>query len=261
MNKMLFAQVVNLSIILVIGVIFNACQTTPTGSETPSETVNNPEPPNCTPAEQVSRDEVIAIAEAYRTWQWQPSKENAFHGNDSNGIRVDTPDHQFKPSGGIRPGWWQPEKINIGIPYQWGGFDTPQSFSESIAQGKYAGDVYTSAKRQQLNDAVSTQACGVDCSGFVSRCWRLKRAYSTRELPTICAQLASWDELKKGDIVNKHNDHVLIFEHWIDTDKKNKFMAYETGCPPTWKVLRHPIDVSYVKGLGYSPHRYRNIRD
>ena len=34
--------------------------------------------------------------------------------------------------------------------------------------------------------AVSRFAAGVDCSGFVSRCWRLDRPFSTRELPALC---------------------------------------------------------------------------
>ena len=237
--------------------VFLQVSCTSTSTSVPTTTFNKAAP-NCSPATSVSRDEVIAIAETYRTWQWIPTTSNSFHGFDQKGIRVDTPDHQFKPDNGIRPGWWKPGQTNVGIPYKWGGFDSPQSFSEKIKSGKYAGDIYTQQKRQQLNDAVSDETCGVDCSGFVSRCWRLAQPYSTRTLPNICTALPSWDDLKKGDIVNKSNDHVLIFEHWLD-ESKTRFMAYETGCPPTWKVLRHPIQVNYVKGLGYLPYRYNNI--
>ncbi|MEM7012508.1 MAG: hypothetical protein AAF585_13610 [Verrucomicrobiota bacterium] len=213
------------------------------------------------PANHVGRQESIAIAESYRIHRWQPTPRNAFHGADRRGIRVDTPDIRFRPTDGMtRPGWWRPNRPNVGIPYQWGGFDTPQSFDAALRRGAYAGDIYTEAKRAALDDAVSQEACGIDCSGFISRCWRLDRSYSTRELPGLCDELESFDELLPGDIVNKHNDHVLLFVDWIN-ERRTHFMAYETGSPPTWKVLRHPIEVAYVEGLGYRPFRYKRIID
>ncbi|MFT5468945.1 MAG: hypothetical protein ACI8UO_004058 [Verrucomicrobiales bacterium] len=215
--------------------------------------------PDCSPKSSVGRSECIAIAESYRTHNWRPADRNAFHGYDKKGIRVDTPDHRFRPNDGkTRPGWWRAGRANVGVPYQWGGFDTPDSFDAALRSGKYAGDVYTDAKRAALDDAVSEEACGIDCSGFISRCWRLDRSYSTRELPGLCEPLDSFQQLLPGDLVNKHNDHALLFVDWHDSEKKH-FMAYETGSPPTWKVLRHPIEVAYVKGLGYKPYRYRNI--
>ena len=58
--------------------------------------------------------------------------------------------------------------------------------------------------------------------------------------------------------MNKHNAHALLFVRFLDAEK-TRFLAYETGSPPTWKVLKHSIQVAYVKGLGYLPYRYRNI--
>ncbi|MEZ5302535.1 MAG: hypothetical protein R3F11_18155 [Verrucomicrobiales bacterium] len=212
------------------------------------------------PAAQVSRTEALRIAEAYRLHAWVPGKANAFHGFDAHGIRVDTPDIDFQPGGETRPGWWIAGRRNIGIPYQWGGFDTPATFDAKLRRGFYAGDIYTAQKRRELDDAVSAQACGIDCSGFISRCWRLGRSFSTRELESLCTPLPDFADLRPGDLINKPNVHALLFERFTD-ESKTVFQAYETGSPPTWKVERHTIPVDYVKGLGYRPFRYRRIID
>ena len=209
------------------------------------------------PAAYVTRAETVEIAEAYRSHRWKPTPQNIFHGWDKEGIRVDTPDIAFFADQS-RPGWWRAGKSNEGIPYQWGGFDTPHQFDAKIRMGFAGGDVYSKEKRRLLEDGVSTRACGIDCSGFVSRCWRLERSYSTRELAGLCSELPSFQDLKMGDLVNKTNVHALLFVEWLN-EEKTHFMAYETGAPPVWKVLAHPIEVAYVEKSGYRPFRYQNI--
>ena len=211
------------------------------------------------PITSVSRQDVLKIAEAYHSHRWVPSEANIYHGVDADGIRVDTPDIDYTDPGAERPGWWMSNKKNIGIPYMWGGFDTPESFDQKLSSGLYAGDIYSSEKRRLLDDGVSLQACGIDCSGFISRCWRLERSFSTRELPGLSDELASFNDLQPGDIVNQSNVHCLLFVKFLDSDRK-RFLAYETGSPPSWKVLKHPISVDYVKRLGYRPYRYKNIQ-
>lgn len=211
------------------------------------------------PTPSVTPEQSLAIAKAYYEHTWRPTEANAFHGDDAEGIRVDTPDIAYTDPGAIRPGWWEPNRKNVGIPYMWGGFDTPESFDAKVSRGFYAGDIYSQHKRDRLDDAVSKQTCGIDCSGFVSRCWRLDRSYSTRELPSLCIPLDSFDDLRPGDLVNKRNVHALLFVRFTD-ENKTHFLAYETGSPPSWKVLFHPIEVEYVRGLGYSPYRYRGMQ-
>lgn len=206
----------------------------------------------------VTRRESLLIAHAYHNHVWTATERNVFHGIDPDGIRVDTPDSAFRPQGAL-PGWWVPGQVNQGIPYQWGGFSSLKEFDRGIAKGKFAGDIYTSEKRTKLYDAVSRHALGVDCSGFVSRCWRLPRSFSTRELPTLCDELSSFDELQPGDIVNTHNNHVAMFSQWADTQRKF-FFAFETGSPPTWKVQHHTLGCEYLAQLGYRAYRYRNMR-
>jgi hypothetical protein len=215
---------------------------------------------DCSPAPSVSRQEILAIAHSYQKLQWTPTEDHVFHGADEYGIRVDTPDVSYGGPGAIRPGWWKPGEMNTGMPYQWGGFDTPAQFLKKLRKGYYAGDVYTQDKRDALYAAVSRQACGIDCSGFISRCWRLDRAYSTRELPSLCEPLNDYNELLPGDILNKHNVHALLFLRFTD-NSKSTLLGMETGSPPSWKVLAHPIPVTYLQGLSYKPYRYRGIRE
>ena len=237
-------------IFLLLLMVLPACRV----ARTPSGTVD------VSPAPSVTRAEALAIAEVYRTHGWRPDPRNVRHGFDARGIRVDTPDRDFKPVGGIRPGWWIPNEWNEGIPYQWGGFDSPAQFDAKVAAGYAAGDVYTPEKRAALYDAVSLEACGVDCSGFISRCWRLPRPYSTRELPDLCESRADFASLAPGDILNKTNEHVLLFIAWAD-EEKSRLYAYETGSPPTWKVECHLMPTDFLIRTGYQPFRYRGMRE
>ncbi|MCB1095736.1 MAG: hypothetical protein KDN22_09195 [Verrucomicrobiae bacterium] len=256
MNNARIAESLLWTLLIVSGISFTGCSHIPvSASRSVAATVD------FSPAASVSRTESIRIAEAYRTHRWRPASHNAFSGIDATGVHVQTPDIAFQPTDpDSRPGWWVPNESNTGIPYQWGGFDTPQEFDRKVAAGFYAGDIYTAAKRKALDDAVSAKACGIDCSGFISRCWRLDRSYSTRELASLCQPLPDFASLKQGDLVNKTNAHALLFVRFLDAEK-TRFLAYETGSPPTWKVLKHPIQVDYVKGLGYLPYRYHHIRE
>jgi cell wall-associated NlpC family hydrolase len=204
----------------------------------------------------VTRAECMDIADAYRLHRWTPSAANVRHCCDAKGIRVDTPDVSYNPNGAV-PGWWTPGTVNEGVPYQWGGFSSIKEFDAGVAQGRAAGDVYTGEKRRLLDDAVSADAVGIDCSGYISRCWKLPQTYSTRELPLVCTKI-TWDELKPGDILNTHNAHCVLFAGWLD-GKRTVLLAYETGCPPTWKVVRHGLDAEALKKLGYACFRYNGM--
>lgn len=206
----------------------------------------------------VTPDECLRMAESYRSHRWTATAANLRHGIDSHGISIDTPDIGYQKAGAI-PGWWRVGSVNVGVPYQWGGFCTLAEFDDGLRTGKAAGDVYTSEKRRLLDDAVSQEAVGIDCSGFISRCWKLPRSFSTRELAALCVPLATWDEMRPGDILNTYNAHCLLFAGWVDQSHK-ELIAYETGCPPDWKVVSHSIDVAWLKGIGYKPFRYKNMR-
>lgn len=211
-----------------------------------------------TPPSSLTPEECLAIAESYRTHRWKAEARHVRHGRDAQGIRVDTPDISYRPSKGLG-GWWRPGEINEGIPYQWGGFDTLAQFDAKLRAGAAAGDVYTPEKRQLLEAGVSRDAAGVDCSGFVSRCWKLPTACSTRTLPSLCNLVPSWADAQPGDIFNTHNAHVMLFAGWADP-KHERAIVYETGRPPAWKVVRHEVETAWLRRQGYQLWRYRGMK-
>ena len=206
----------------------------------------------------VTRSDCMATAERYRTHRWMPTERNVLHGPDPDGIRVDTPDTGYRVPGAFA-GWWTPGQWNEGMPYQWGGFATPEQFDRGIAEGRAAGDVYTAEKRRLLDAAVSRHATGIDCSGFISRCWRLPRSYSTRELQGIC-ETVSWEQLQPGDVLNTWNAHVMLFAGWADAGR-TRLTLYEAGYPPHWLVIRREARVADLQSAGFTPLRYRGMRE
>jgi len=206
---------------------------------------------------QVTPSESLAIAEAYANHAWRPFARNVLHGTDEEGVRVDTPDAGFRPDSG-RNGWWIPGEVNEGIPYKWGGFDDPASFDAAIAAGRAAGDVSTPAKRAADNAAVSTQAAGVDCSGFVSRCLKLPSVHDSARLPTVCDVLADPMELRPGDLLNIPRRHVLLVAGWARPDRSWIYF-YETGGIPQWKPALKEAPLTALLALGYTPLRYRGM--
>ncbi len=91
---------------------------------------------------------------------------------------------------------------NAEIPYKWGGFNTLSGFASGLAKGRYAGDIDCNSS--------STYAVGVDCSGFVSRCWQLTSHYTTSEMPDITTPYSTWDSLRPADAILR-SGHVRMF--------------------------------------------------
>lgn len=82
------------------------------------------------PASSVTRREALAASRAYTSMIWRGSLRNVRHGTDGDGIRTDTPD--ASAAGDDAGAWWKPGMRSIGMPYKWGGFDTPRQFSERL---------------------------------------------------------------------------------------------------------------------------------
>jgi hypothetical protein len=209
------------------------------------------------PAATVRRMDAINTAYTYSRVEWLPEARHQKHGRDQDGVQVHTPDATLS-SHGFSNGWWQTGKVASGVAYQWGGFDTPRQFLASLERGEYAGDISTAEKRRLGDAGTSKETCGIDCSGFVSRCWRLPRPYSTKELPSICDKLASWDELKPGDILLNDRHVVLFAKHSMSG---RSVYVYEAGPFPVWRVNAAEIPTDYLMERGYAPWRYRGIRD
>ena len=237
------------AVILAVSLLLAACGSVPEHAA--------PIPPA---APQVTRAEVRRIADAYTRLTWNGEHRFAQHGNDPDGQRVDTPDKWARKSLGSR--FWWTRGSNTGMPYKWGGFDTPQEFLARLHSDAtvYAGDYASEGKIAGGDSAVSRYAAGIDCSGFVSRCWRLERPYSTRELGALCRPLESADELKPGDIMLLPGVHVWLFMGWKDATHALMLIA-ESGGVPEWNCAYKYVDTQHFLDEGYRPYRYRRIKD
>lgn len=208
-------------------------------------------------AQSVTRAESIKIAESFIQHRWHASAKNVRHGKDSDGVEVHTPD---RDGGRCEPldECWVPDAENIGVAYKWGGYDSPESFTAGILAGKTAGDVYTDEKRRRPGKMVSSEAVGIDCSGFIGRCWKLTARPSTNSFPSICRKLSSTAELEPGDIMNRENVHVYLFVKWLDAEKERALFCEAS---PFSKTVASEREVRAMAAGGYQPLRYRHIRD
>ena len=171
---------------------------------------------------------------------------------------VHTADAGYADSSGRR-GWWLPGEVNVGIPYKWGGFDDAASFDGAVARGLAAGDVSSPEKRRLGNSAVSAEAAGLDCSGFVSRCLRLPTVHDTEQLPALCSELSSPQDLRPGDLLNIPRRHVLLCAGWATPDRKWIYFYETGGLPDYWRPGLKQASLEKLLELGYRPLRYRGM--
>lgn len=208
-------------------------------------------------ADSVTRAEALKIAETFILHRWTAAPHNLRHGRDSAGIEIHTPD---RPGGHGDPAGdcWEPGAQNTGMAYKWGGFDTPASYDAGLRKGKAAGDVYTAEKRRRGGAAVSGDAVGIDCSGFISRCWKLPGKHSTSTLASLSRRLPSASALRPADVMNTAGGHVLLFVRWVD-DEKTRALFYEAAPFSKTRATERPI--AGMVSEGYVPLRFRHITD
>ena len=193
----------------------------------------------------VTRAEVLETAAAYAAHEWQASPANVFHGKDAEGVPVDTPDEAYS-----KGGWASDGRTNVGVPYQWGGASSIAEFDRGVAAGRPAGHVVKrrdSAKRPEP----SVYPVGVDCSGLVSQCWRLEPRRSTYDLELVCQRLASYDDLRPGDVLNRAYRHVVIFKEYVDDDHI-RVRVYEAAGPHVREAV-YDVERFQREGLRAAP--------
>jgi type IX secretion system substrate protein len=145
-----------------------------------------------------------------------------------------------------------PARLRVGpnarVPYKWGGFNTLTQFDVGLVQGKYAGDINT--------NGVSSYAVGVDCSGFVSRCWQMSYHASTSYMPNITNLYSNWSNLKPGDAIHKVG-HVRLY---ISTQPNGRIKVVESTTGHSIYGVGYynyaPSDLSE-----YAPRYYTNMVD
>jgi hypothetical protein len=198
-----------------------------------------PENPQTAPAPKgVTRDEALAIADTYVQHVWNCRAENLTNGRITvNGIEVETPP-------------WIEIGQNQKIPYKWGGFHTLDQYDSGLLNNKYAGDIATSG--------VSSAAVGVDCSGYVSRCWKLIKHYSTTDMnsnTTLFTKILDWNQFLPADAMHKVG-HVRL---GVARNADGSILAVEAaGSSTGWKVdyrnytLANLSDYTLLKYTGMS---------
>ncbi|MFC1483490.1 T9SS type A sorting domain-containing protein [Candidatus Neomarinimicrobiota bacterium] len=184
--------------------------------------------PTVTPGEALSK------ADTYVQHAYTVTSANITNGRilDPNGAEVETPEW-------VRPGIVSP------VVYQWGGFYTLTEFDAGLAIGRYAGDKATTG--------VSAYAVGVDCSGFVSRCWNLPYQFSTRMMDDeITIAYSSWDEIRPGDAIHKPG-HVRLL---VERNPDGSLLAVESA-GYNWRVWYRNYTLSDLSD--YTPRYYINM--
>lgn len=142
----------------------------------------------------LSRSQMMANARAYVDLQWTASASNI-----TDGIEV-------MPDGSsVRTPSWVTVGAKQKVPYKWGGFTSISTYAAGVPAGKKCGDDYTASVSW-----TDLYCVGVDCSGFVSRCWDTSQKYGTATLSQIATQLGSFMELKRGDCLNLVSSHVRL---------------------------------------------------
>ncbi len=132
-----------------------------------------------------------------------------------------------------------------GVPYDWGGFDTVAEFDQKIADGYGAGS--------HSWHGILSCTTGVDCSGFVSRCWELSEKYSTSTIGEVSHSIAKKD-LVSGDAFNKKGSHIVL---WVGTAGDGGPIFYEASGSASKVRLNSSASWSYLNG--YSPIRYNGF--
>ncbi|NOX88972.1 MAG: T9SS type A sorting domain-containing protein [Calditrichaeota bacterium] len=184
---------------------------------------------------QVLPQDALSTGDSYVQLYWNCSAENLTNGVviDDNGYPVETPS-------------WISVGENQKVPYKWGGFESIELFLNGIDILKYAGDKYTD------KCCGTSTAVGVDCSGFVSRCWNLPKHYSTGMMDdALTLPYLNWDELEPADAVHKVGHVRLMVKHNGDGS-----LTVMEASGRDWRVSYR--NYYYDDLTAYSPRYYVN---
>ncbi len=184
---------------------------------------------------QVIAHDALSVAQNYSQLYWNCTSANLTNGivYDDQGYPVRTPD-------------WVTAGENQHVPYKWGGFENIEMFEYGLQILKYAGDNYTS------KCCGSDAAVGVDCSGFVSRCWNLPKHYSTSMMDdALTKPYMNWSDLQPADAVHKVG-HVRL----MVKQNGNGSLTVCEASGKDWKVSYRTY--YYADLSGYTPRYYVN---
>jgi hypothetical protein len=157
-----------------------------------------------------------------------------------------------------------------GVPYLWGGDRYVQEFLNNLANSYRAGahmgnDCLTGDFEMVGNVCWAT---GIDCSGFVSRCWWLSKHSTLGLISPLVSTRIRYDQLMQGDAlddtsVSKYGRHVVLFYRRLPADTLEVYEARSYGAPPqnpdSNLVQNRKYVESYFDDRDYYSIHYNNI--
>ncbi len=133
---------------------------------------------------------------------------------------------------------------HVGLPYDWGGYMSLHNFDRGISNGAGAGSY--------PGDGILDCTVGLDCSGYVSRCWGVGH-YTTRSIPDISDPI-DVAEVERGDVFNTEGYHVVLFSHRQPNGLPFLFESIGYGVHPSF-------DGGWAQVDGYIPRRHERISE
>ena len=214
--------------------IFNSVIPLESASEYSSESI--------VAANTLTGADMVDIAESYRReFEWSCEDENIeYLANYDWGC----------------PSYVTTAKSYTNMPYCWNGFDTQDSFEQGLLStvGGIRGHV------GNVNESYPGQVFGLDCSGYVSRCWNLSWKRNTKMFDPNdkenngLTEYINISQIRTGDALNNPGDHIMLIASLnLTTDQ---LLVYEcTRSSDYDKVVYLPYDWSSVASR-YNPIRY-----
>lgn len=154
----------------------------------------------------------------------------------------------------VKPRYLSAAGTYYSVPYDIGGGDLPSQFNTYMTQsGYFAGDIGS-----------TTEGCsrGVDCAGFVSRCWGFGENMGTYYLRDHSIQIAQ-SSLLRGDVmlsINGGSDsgrHVILFSGFSGT---TGMYGYEATTYSSWdKVVNRYRSWDWLYTNNYVPRKFENV--
>ena len=173
------------------------------------------------------------------------------------------------PAGRTQPSYMSTSGGSYVVPYTYGGFDDRSNFSAHMSlatsSNHYkAGDVDNNQEITYTGTGVSNwngkPYFGVDCSGFVSRCWALSSKESTSSLRNYAASFTP-ATFQQGDIMDKvtpQQSHVRMYIDGATTPSLTGLYRYEESAGNPYGVQINTYTLSSQVSQGYVHYRYVN---
>ena len=175
-------------------------------------------------AHAITRQQVMVRARSYAYHPWRCGAANLTASCSS----------AYKST--YRPGDY------MGLPYDWGGYMTLFQFDQQIGKGYGAGSY--------AKDGVLSCTSGLDCSGYVSKCWDAGH-FSTSTMYKTSSTISKAAVLP-GDAFNQAGYHVILYSHTL-----------KNGDPIFYEAAGYNVHINVSGGWsytsGYTPIRYTKI--